>query len=108
LWIERLGSNGFEDCQYPDASRCRTRAYHTAILRETNGVVGGSHGAAAQLGVPRTTLISRMQKLGIANGTIRLRSAQSTRELSGVSEGVSSGSKKGSAERLHVMEMAAG
>jgi formate hydrogenlyase transcriptional activator len=35
------------------------------MLRETNWVVGGRHGAAARLGVKRTTLISRMGKLGI-------------------------------------------
>ena len=35
-------------------------------LRETNWVVGGSGGAAARLGLPRTTLIARMRKLGIS------------------------------------------
>jgi len=34
-------------------------------LRETNWVVGGSNGAAARLALKRTTLISRMKKLGI-------------------------------------------
>ena len=34
-------------------------------LRETGGVVGGSSGAAARLGMKRTTLQSRMQKLWI-------------------------------------------
>jgi transcriptional regulator with GAF, ATPase, and Fis domain len=43
------------------------RAHITATLRETNWVVGGRRGAAAQLGLPRTTLIARMQRLGIAN-----------------------------------------
>ena len=42
------------------------RAYIMATLRETNGVLGGRNGAAARLGLPRTTLISRMQKLGIS------------------------------------------
>jgi formate hydrogenlyase transcriptional activator len=39
-----------------------------AILRtlhETNWVLGGPHGAAARLGLKRTTLQSRMRKLGI-------------------------------------------
>jgi formate hydrogenlyase transcriptional activator len=36
------------------------------VLAETNWVIGGSGGAAAQLGLPRTTLISKMQKLGIS------------------------------------------
>ncbi len=42
------------------------RAHITATLRETNWVVGGRRGAAAQLGLPRTTLVSRMQRLGIS------------------------------------------
>jgi formate hydrogenlyase transcriptional activator len=43
------------------------RAHITATLRETNWVIGGPRGAAAQLGLPRTTLIAKMQRLGIAN-----------------------------------------
>ena len=35
-------------------------------LRSTNGMVGGTNGAAAMLGVKRTTLQNRMRKLGIA------------------------------------------
>jgi formate hydrogenlyase transcriptional activator len=34
-------------------------------LQETEGVVGGPNGAAARLGLPRTTLISKMRRLGI-------------------------------------------
>jgi len=37
-------------------------------LRETNWVLGGPHGAAARLGLKRTTLQSRMRKLGIRRG----------------------------------------
>jgi len=36
------------------------------ILRDTNWVIGGVSGAAAKLGMKRTTLQSKMQKLGIA------------------------------------------
>jgi formate hydrogenlyase transcriptional activator len=36
-------------------------------LREANGVIGGSAGAAARLGMKRTTLQSRMKKLGISH-----------------------------------------
>jgi formate hydrogenlyase transcriptional activator len=36
-----------------------------SILRDTKGRVGGDNGAAARLGIKRTTLISRMSKLGI-------------------------------------------
>jgi formate hydrogenlyase transcriptional activator len=35
------------------------------VLRETDGRVGGIGGAAARIGINRTTLISRMKKLGI-------------------------------------------
>jgi formate hydrogenlyase transcriptional activator len=35
------------------------------VLKETNGRVGGDLGAATRLGLKRTTLISRMKKLGI-------------------------------------------
>jgi formate hydrogenlyase transcriptional activator len=37
-----------------------------ATLGATNGVIGGWNGAAARLGLSRTTLISRMQRLGIS------------------------------------------
>jgi formate hydrogenlyase transcriptional activator len=36
------------------------------VMRQVRGVVGGRNGAAARLGLPRTTLIYRMRKLGIA------------------------------------------
>ena len=36
------------------------------ILRDTNGRVGGPNGAAVRLGLKRTTLITRMKRLGIA------------------------------------------
>jgi formate hydrogenlyase transcriptional activator len=35
------------------------------VLRDTNGQVGGPDGAAARMGLKRTTLITRMKKLGI-------------------------------------------
>ena len=47
------------------------RAHIIATLHQKNGVVGGMNGAAAQLGLPRTTLLARMQRLGIANGISR-------------------------------------
>ena len=45
------------------------REHIMEALRQVDWVVGGSRGAAARLGLPRTTLISRMQKLGIVRGT---------------------------------------
>ena len=41
------------------------RAHIVATLRETNWVVGGPAGAAARLGLPRTSLISKMHRLGL-------------------------------------------
>lgn len=41
------------------------RAYILAALEGTRWTVGGRNGAAARLGLPRTTLIAKMQKLGI-------------------------------------------
>jgi formate hydrogenlyase transcriptional activator len=43
-----------------------TREHIMATLRETNWVVGGTKGAAARLGMCRTTLIAKMQRLGIS------------------------------------------
>src|SRR5262245_8737358 len=42
------------------------REHILATLQETNWVLGGWNGAAARLGLSRTTLISRMQRLGIS------------------------------------------
>jgi len=42
------------------------RAHIVAALQRTNGVIGGRNGAAARLGVKRTTLIARMKKLGVS------------------------------------------
>jgi formate hydrogenlyase transcriptional activator len=38
-------------------------------LQEAGAVIGGPHGAAVRLGLKRTTLLSKMQKLGIARNT---------------------------------------
>jgi len=64
------------------------RAHIAAALRESDGVIGGSRGAAAKLGLPRTTLIAKMQRLGISS--------------------VSSISKDGSTRDLRLMEAVAG
>jgi formate hydrogenlyase transcriptional activator len=41
------------------------REHIVRVLRETGGVISGLRGAAARLGMKRTTLQSRMQKMGI-------------------------------------------
>ena len=71
------------------------RAHITAVLRETNGRVGGPRGAAAHLGVARTTLIGRMHKLGISKARDR-------------SVTPSQGLGEGSCASLRVIEAAAG
>jgi len=42
------------------------RDHIVEVLRDTRWVLGGDNGAAARLGMPRTTLAYRMRKLGIA------------------------------------------
>ena len=51
------------------------RAHILAALEGTRWMVGGRNGAAARLGLPRTTLIAKMQKLGITR-TLRQPGAQ--------------------------------
>jgi transcriptional regulator with GAF, ATPase, and Fis domain len=41
------------------------RDYILRVLREAKGMIGGPHGAANRLGLKRTTLNSKMKKLGI-------------------------------------------
>jgi formate hydrogenlyase transcriptional activator len=42
------------------------REHILKALAETNWVIGGPKGAAARIGLQRTTLVSKMQRLGIA------------------------------------------
>jgi transcriptional regulator with GAF, ATPase, and Fis domain len=48
------------------------RIYIRETLQKTNWTVGGRSGAAARLGLPRTTLIARMRKLGISRDSVEL------------------------------------
>ncbi len=59
-------SAGSNHSRVPDVSEEaeRTRILHA--LKEAKGIVGGPSGAAARLGLKRTTLQSRMQKYNIA------------------------------------------
>src|SRR5262249_49780506 len=59
------GSGGAGGATLDDASR----AHLMSTLQETNWVVGGRNGAAARLGVNRTTLLSKMRRLGISRET---------------------------------------
>jgi formate hydrogenlyase transcriptional activator len=52
----------------PGSSNEHAKRQHEEIVRvltECKGRVGGADGAAARMGLSRTTLISRMKKLGI-------------------------------------------
>jgi formate hydrogenlyase transcriptional activator len=62
--IGELGSNG-KTALAPSARETDQRGEILRILTDTNGRVAGPQGAAARLGLKRTTLISRMKKLGI-------------------------------------------
>jgi transcriptional regulator with GAF, ATPase, and Fis domain len=44
------------------------RSHILETLVQTESVIGGRNGAAARLGLPRTTLIAKMQRLGIDRG----------------------------------------
>jgi len=57
------------------------RAHITAMLRETHWVVGGRRGAAAQLGLARTTLITMMQRHGIFRETLVQQTGQSDQSV---------------------------
>ncbi|MFI8416285.1 formate hydrogenlyase transcriptional activator FlhA [Serratia sp. NPDC078593] len=52
----------------PPSQPTQEDEYHriVRVLKETNGVVAGPRGAAQKLGLKRTTLLSRMKKMGIA------------------------------------------
>jgi len=41
------------------------REHILRVLREANGMIGGPGGAAERLGIKRTTLNSKIKKLGI-------------------------------------------
>ncbi len=55
-------TNGLEAVTLKDAER----DHILKALEESNWVVGGKNGAAARLGVARTTLMSKMQKRGVS------------------------------------------
>jgi transcriptional regulator with GAF, ATPase, and Fis domain len=41
------------------------RSHIVQTLEQTDGMIGGLNGAAVRLGLPRTTLLSKMARLGI-------------------------------------------
>jgi formate hydrogenlyase transcriptional activator len=57
---EHNGTNGVSALESVE------REHILRVLRETNWVIGGPAGAAAILGLPRTTLNNKMHRLGIS------------------------------------------
>jgi len=53
-------------CAAPRTLADADRAHIITALEQTNWVVGGVNGAAARLGLKRTTLIAKMRKLGLS------------------------------------------
>jgi len=61
---ESLPANG-KTSEASKTLEAATRDHVLQALEETKWVVGGRHGAAARLGIARTTLIAKMRRLGI-------------------------------------------
>jgi formate hydrogenlyase transcriptional activator len=68
--IGELGHNG-RYAQVAGTRETPERDEIVRILKVTSGRVGGPDGAAARMGIKRTTLISRMKKLGIHGARYR-------------------------------------
>ncbi len=62
--VGELGTNN-KGVPVQDARATDDRSEILRILKDTKGRVAGPDGAAARMGLKRTTLISRMKKLGI-------------------------------------------
>ena len=66
LEIPALGGDGLSPAPVSlPTMEAAEREHIVRALRESNGVLGGPNGAAAKLGMKRTTLQSRMKKLGV-------------------------------------------
>ncbi len=63
--LAELKAAQFESAPSPTLEAAE-REHILRVLCETKGVIGGAHGAAAKLGLNRTTLNSKMRKLGIS------------------------------------------
>jgi DNA-binding NtrC family response regulator len=63
--------------RYEDGLESRHKAQILGALEASGWIVGGPHGAAARLGVNRSTLNHRMRRLGIPSVRARMRSMSS-------------------------------
>jgi formate hydrogenlyase transcriptional activator len=64
--LQELRRHGVDRRQHDGTLEHAERDHILRVLRETGGVVAGPDGAAARLGLKRTTLQSKMRKLGIS------------------------------------------
>lgn len=66
--LKRSAKPATDQPDQPEASTLEAieREHILSVLRDANWVIGGATGAAARLGLPRTTLNNKMRKLGIA------------------------------------------
>jgi transcriptional regulator with GAF, ATPase, and Fis domain len=67
------GSKSSAPVTLEQAESTAARSYILQTLQETKGVIGGRNGAAARLGLPWTTLMCKMQRLGINRGRSSVR-----------------------------------
>jgi formate hydrogenlyase transcriptional activator len=65
LQIEELKARSVSDASMTQTLAETERGIILDVLEQTHGVISGPNGAASRLGLPRSTLVSRMQKLGI-------------------------------------------
>ena len=63
--LDGRGKGDRSPAAQPTTLEAVTRVHILAALREATGVVAGPQGAAARLGLKRSTLHSKMQRLGI-------------------------------------------
>ena len=63
--LAELAITGEAESANSTTLRTAERDYIIRVLRETKGVIGGPQGAAARLGLKRTTLNFKMKRLGI-------------------------------------------
>ena len=77
------------------------REHILATLDDTKWVIGGWNGAAARLGLPRTTLIAKMQRLGISRAGAQVESHRRAARRDG---GRVAPARPGHEERRYVMD----
>jgi formate hydrogenlyase transcriptional activator len=102
-WVEPLHASSTAELVSNKTLADAERAHISATLRETKGIVGGRHGAAAQLGLPRTTLLARMQRLGISTAASQSRSRRFVQIMAHIPSHL-----RASADGVRVMEAVAG